>query len=303
LWAKRGSFAGYMMLSRNVGIIGASGWLGSHLSKALCQKGWNVTGFSRSDRGDGEIKWRQWSGHGPVDLDGLEAVINLAGEAIDQRWTAARKVAFRKSRVDLTQDLVKAISDSEVKVLLNGSATGFYGDRGDECLSESKPVGEGYLADLCRDWEKATEGAEALRVCHLRTGVVLGKGGRAWEKIHRIFKLGIGGKLGNGRQWLPWVHLDDEINAIIHCLENDLSGPVNLVAPVSVTNADFTKAVGRVLRRPTLLPAPGFMLKLVLGDFAKEGLLASTRAIPEELSQSGFRFTHPEIGSALEDCL
>lgn len=299
---KQDSFARLTMISKNVGIIGASGWLGGHLAKALCERGWEVTGFSRSQREGDEIKWRQWNGEGRINLEGLDAVVNLAGEAIDQRWTKARKIAFRKSRVDLTQDLVKALATSEVKVLLNASATGFYGDRGDEQLSESEPAGIGYLAELCRDWEDACAGATSVRVCLLRTGVVLGQGGRAWQKMSGIFKLGIGGSLGNGKQWMPWIHLTDEINGIIHCLENDLSGPVNFVAPGAATNAHFTKTVGKVLRRPTILPAPAFMLKLVLGEFAEEGLLASTRAVPDKLLQSGFQFTHPEIESALRDC-
>ncbi len=290
------------MRAQKIGIIGASGWLGCHLSAALIANGYEVVGFSRSLRDDSEMAWRQWNGEGEIDLTGLDAVVNLAGEAIDQRWTKERKVAFRKSRVDLTENLVKSLAVSEVKVLLNASATGFYGDRGNEELPETAEVGQGYLAELCRDWEESTNGAEGIRVCHLRTGVVLGAGGRAWEKMAKIFKLGIGGRLGSGKQWMPWIHLDDEIRGIIHCLENDLSGPVNLVAPESVTNADFTKAVGRVLKRPTVLPAPAFMLKLVLGEFAEEGLLASTRAVPEKLLQSGFQFLHSEIESALKEC-
>lgn len=286
----------------NVGIIGASGWLGQNLSKALKEKGWTVTGFSRSRRPTGDVIWRQWDGEGEINVAGLDAVINLAGEAIDQRWTEARKIEFRKSRVDLTERLVQEIAGSEVRVLLNASATGFYGDRGADELSEGEPVGKGYLAELCRDWEGAAASAQNLRVCLLRTGVVLGSGGRAWEKMHGIFKFGIGGKLGSGAQWMPWIHLVDEINAIIYCLENELSGPVNLVAPESVTNKQFTKVIGRVLKRPTILPAPAFMLKLLLGDFAKEGLLASTRALPEKLLQSHFEFRYPEIESALREC-
>lgn len=290
-----------MMLSKTVGIIGASGWLGSHLAKKLINAGWEVTGFSRSERPDDEIRWRQWAGKGPVDLSELSAVINLAGEAIDQRWTAARKVAFRESRVDLTKALCDSIRESEVRVLLNGSATGFYGDCGDEQLPESASVGEGYLAGLCHDWEGSVDLPGNVRVVFLRTGVVLGKGGRAWDKMRGIFKWGIGGRLGNGKQWMPWIHLEDEILGIIHCLENEIEGPVNLVAPESVRNAEFTKAVGRTLKRPTPFPVPAFALKLALGDFAEEGLLASSRVIPEKLNEIGFEFAYPTIDQALSE--
>ncbi len=294
-----------MLKAEKIGIVGASGWLGQHLASALLEKGYEVVAFSRSSRSSRShvgLEWRQWTGEGEIDLAGLSAVVNLAGEAIDQRWTRARKVAFRQSRVDLSKNLVNSLATSEVQVLLNASATGFYGDRGEEELPESAGVGQGYLAELCRDWEGVTQGAMGVRVCQLRTGVVLGRGGRAWQKVSRVFKLGLGGKLGSGKQWMPWVHLDDEIRAIIHCLEGGLSGPVNLVAPESVTNRDFTKVLGEVLARPTIFTAPAFALRLALGEFAKEGLLASTRAIPEKLLESGFQFTHTQIKSAVQDC-
>lgn len=288
-----------MMKEKRVGVIGASGWLGGHLCEALLGRGWEVTGFSRSERADGEVKWRVWNGEGAVDLSGLDAVINLAGEAIDQRWTDARKVAFRESRVDLTRDLSVAIAESEVKVLLNASATGFYGDRGDDELPESEPVGEGYLARLCLDWEEAVELPDEVRVVLLRTGVVLGRGGRAWNKMRKVFNLGIGGRLGSGKQWMPWVHLADEIGAIVFCLENEIEGAVNLVAPNSVRNVGFTKAVGKAMRRPTVFPAPAFALKLFLGDFAEEGLLASMRVVPEALLKAGYEFVYPSIEDAM----
>lgn len=289
---------------QKVGVIGASGWLGTRLCEVLSSKGYEPVAFSRSPRSDGKKEWRQWSGEGEVNLRGLDFLINLAGEPIDQRWTKGRKRTFRKSRVDLTENLAAYILSSEVKVFLNASATGFYGDRGEQELSETAAVGDGYLARLCEDWERATYVVEkeGLRVCHLRTGVVLGRGGRAWQKVDKVFKLGLGGQLGSGNQWMPWIHLEDEIKAIIHCLEGGLSGPVNLVAPQSVTNRDFTRAIGRELGRPTIFPAPAFFLKLALGEFAEEGLLASTHAIPEKLLQSGFQFTHSQIETAVQDC-
>ena len=291
----------YCMKKKTVGVIGASGWIGVHLCKALRAKGWTVTGFSRSQQEDEDITWRQWDGEGSIDLQGLCAVINLAGEAIDQRWTAKRKMVFRKSRVDLTQDLSDSISKSEVEVLLNASAIGIYGDRGDEELPEGACNGEGYLAGLCRDWENSVEVPDSVRTVFLRTGVVLGRGGRAWDKMSGIFKWGIGGKLGNGRQWMPWIHLQDEIGGIIYCLENYVRGPVNLVAPESVRNAKFTMAVGHAMKRPTPFPAPAFLLKLLLGGFAKEGLLASTKVVPEVLLNAGYAFEFPTIEKAMAE--
>ncbi len=281
--------------------MGASGWLGRHLSRALIGRGWKVVGFSRSIRENDGIEWRQWDGEGDIDLSGCDALINLAGEPIDQRWTESRKKKFHKSRVTLSENLSSATRGSPVRVFLNASAIGFYGDGGDERLPESASVGEGYLADLCLKWEEAVDTLSDVRVCYLRTGVVLGRGGRAWKKLEKIFGLGIGGRLGSGRQWMPWIHLVDEIGAIVHCLENELAGPVNLVAPESVRNADFTKALGKALRRPAIFPAPGFMLKLILGDFAEEGLLASCRVVPAVLQQSGYQFQYPEIDGALAD--
>lgn len=286
---------------KKVGIIGASGWLGQHLSEALIQEGWVVIGYSRSSRDDGEVLWRQWDGEGEIDLTGLNAVINLAGESIDQRWSEEKKKAFRKSRVDLTESLSRAMQGSEVTVLLNASAVGYYGDRGEAKLTESAEAGENYLARLCVDWEEAVSVPDLVRVCFLRTGVVLGEGGGAWAKMKVPFKLGIGGKLGSGRQWMPWIHLEDEIGAIVHCLEEEVHGPVNLVAPESVTNAAFTKEVGRAMSRPTFFAAPGFMLKLAVGDFAEEGLLASQRVVPEVLEKTGFQFRFPDVGSAMKD--
>ena len=284
-----------------MGVIGASGQIGRHLCNALIARGWRVIAFSRSVREDGDVVWRKWAGEEEIDLEGLTSVINLSGEAIDQRWTKKRKALFRKSRVHLTAKLSKAIVNSNVEVLLNASATGIYGDRGDEGLPESASAGTSYLAELCRDWENAVEVPKNVRTVFLRTGVVLGKDSRAWEKMRKIFKWGVGGKLGNGRQWMPWVHLNDEVEGIIFCLENEIAGPVNLVAPESVRNAQFTKVVGKAMRRFTPFAAPAFGLKLLLGDFAEEGLLASTRAIPQVLLDAGYEFKYPTIKKAMSE--
>lgn len=287
-------------MAKKVGIIGASGWIGRHLAAALSERGDHVVGFSRRENSSQNHEWRVWNGSGEIDLAGIDAVINLAGEAIDQRWTDAKKEAFYKSRVTLTEDLVASMNHHKVPQLLNASAIGFYGNQGDTKLSESAPLGSGYLAELTSQWERATEGAEA-KVSLLRTGVVLGKDGRAWKKMAPPFKLGFGGKLGSGKQWMPWIHLADEIGATLHCLDQEIEGPVNLVAPVSCTNAEFTKALGSALNRPTVFAAPAFALKLALGDFAKEGLLASVRVVPEVLEKTGYQFKYETIEEAVAE--
>lgn len=260
-----------------------------------------MVGFSRSERDDDEVRWRQWSGSGKIDLDGIDALINLAGEPIDQRWTGMRKKEFFESRVTLSERLSLATRGTGVKVFLNSSAIGFYGDRGEKLLTEDEPAGEGYLAQLCLEWETAVDVLSDIRVCYLRTGVVLGKGGRAWKQLERVFRFGLGGRLGSGQQWMPWIHLDDEIGAIVHCLENKVFGPVNLVSPGVVRNIEFTKALGAAFKRPTIVPVPAFGLKLILGEFAEEALLASVRVVPGVLEDSGYEFHHPTLKGALDE--
>ena len=249
------------------------------------------------------MEWRVWDGEGEIDLSGLNAVVNLAGQAIDQRWNEERKMEFYRSRITLTENLVKEIQDSEVKVLLNSSAVGIYGDRNEVLLSEGSKPGKGYLADLCVAWEKAAMVGEesGVRVCCLRTGVVLGKGGRAWEKIRKVFRFGLGGKLGDGQQWMPWIHLDDEIGGVIHCLDRELSGPVNLVSPHPVRNEELTLMVSGAMARPAVFPVPRFALKLVFGEFAEEGLLASQRVDPAVLKEHRYQFKYSHIGHALTE--
>lgn len=287
-------------MAKKIGIIGATGWIGQHLVERIRARGDDVIGFSRRENPNNDHEWRVWNGVGRVDLSGIDAVVNLAGEAIDQRWTDLKKEAFYKSRVTLTEELVRSINHDKVPLLLNASAIGLYGDRGDELLPETASVGEGYLAELTRQWEKASDGAQA-KVCLLRTGVVLGKDGRAWKKMAPPFKLGLGGKLGPGTQWMPWIHLADEIGSILHCLDYEIEGPVNLVAPKSCTNSEFTKTLGKALNRPTIFTAPAFALKLALGDFAQEGLLASVRVVPEVLNQTGYQFKYETIEEAVAE--
>ena len=287
-------------------IYGASGFIGGGLAGMLAAEGYEVIGVSR--KGDGDVKGvAAWVKPDAVDLRGCAAVINLAGAPIDQRWTEARKKEFHASRVGVTEDIVARIAAlppaERPELLLNGSAVGYYGDRGDTVLSENATMGEGYLAELCDDWEKAALPVEALgvRLILLRTGVVLGKGGQAFEKLMTVFKLGIGGRLGNGNQWMPWIHVDDLRAAMVFCLrEQAISGAVNGTAPEPETNAALTRKLAKAVGRWELLPVPGFALKLLLGGFGGF-LLTSQRAVPAKLTDAGFRFSHPTLDEALRD--
>jgi len=292
---------------RRVGVIGASGFVGGAVSRELAEAGVEVTGFSRrpdAARMDGVAAWRCSRA---LDVSGLDAVVNLAGEPINRRWTAARRERFHDSRAGLTEQLVEAIAglpaDERPQVLVNASAVGIYGDRGDELLDEAAAAGEGYLVDLCTAWERAAAAAEGLgvRVVTLRIGVVLGRGGGAFELMRRIFFFGLGGRLGSGDQWVPWIHLTDMARAVCFALtESQLSGPVNGVAPGSEQNRGFTKLLGAQMRRPAVLPTPGFALKAVLGGFG-EVLLGSQRVVPAALQDAGFEFRFSDLESALAD--
>jgi uncharacterized protein (TIGR01777 family) len=293
-------------MGKRVVIYGASGFIGGGLAGMLVKEGYEVIGVSR--KGEGSVVGvSAWVRPEAVELRGCAAVINLAGAPIDQRWTEARKKEFRASRVGVTEDIVARIAalpaSERPEVLLNGSAVGFYGDGGDAVLTEDAPVGEGYLAELCDAWEKAALPAEALgvRTVLLRTGVVLGKGGQAFEKLMTVFKLGIGGRLGSGKQWMPWIHVDDLRAAMVFCLKNpEISGAVNGTAPEPETNAALTRKLAKAVGRWEFLPVPGFALKLALGGFGSF-LLASQRAIPAKLADAGFRFRYPTLDDALRD--
>ena len=283
-----------------IGVFGATGLIGSAVCEVLEARGDSVIRFSRAPRGEG---WRLSDGE--LDLTGLDAVINLAGESIGQRWTPAVLARVRESRVGLTEKIVQAIgalpAADRPKVLLNGSAVGIYGSRGEEELPEEAAAGEGMLAELCVDWEAAAEKASAhgVRVVLLRTGIVLGPGADAWERTRFIFNLGIGGKLGRGDQWMPWIHLADEVGGIVHALDQEeVTGPLNLAAPGAVRNRDWTRALGKALRRPTILPVPAFALRIVLGGFA-HAVLASARVTPGKLVSTGYPFRFASVPEAL----
>jgi uncharacterized protein len=287
-------------------IYGASGFIGGGLAEMLAGEGFEVTGVSR--QGEGQVTGvSRWVKPAAVDLRGCDVVVNLAGSPIDQRWTEAKKKQFHESRVGVTRDIVERISDlpegERPELLLNGSAVGIYGDRGDERLDEGSSRGTGYLADLCSQWEAAAARAEELgvRVVMFRTGVVLGKGGQAFEKLITVFKAGIGGRLGDGRQWMPWIHVDDLRSAMVFSiLTATIHGAVNGTAPEPERNAEFTRELAKAVGRWVFLPVPGFALKLVLGDFAG-ALLAGQHAVPKKLEQAGYRFRFRKLEDALED--
>ncbi|HUG19638.1 MAG TPA: TIGR01777 family oxidoreductase, partial [Planctomycetaceae bacterium] len=241
----------------------------------------------------------------PAWFDGFDSVVHLAGENIaGGRWTKSYKQKILSSRRDVTRKLATALTRLEQppRTLISASAVGWYGDRGDELLTESSSRGNGFLAEVCQEWEQAANPAReaGIRVVHPRIGVVLSPKGGALKKMLPIFRLGLGGVLGHGRQYMSWIGLDDLAGAIFHLLTDEsLTGPVNCVAPNPVTNREFTKTLGRVLSRPAILPVPGFMAKLGLGQMAEELLLSGARVLPEVLSQSGYGFR----SSNLEECL
>lgn len=296
----------------DVVVSGSSGLIGTALEEALQGAGHRMIPMSRSGSGGGDsIHWDPDSG--AIDagaLEGVAAVVHLAGEGIgNKRWNDEQKAKIRESRVRGTTLLAGTLAKlaKPPKVLLSGSAVGFYGDRGDEVLTETSRPGGGFLADLCVAWEGAAAAAKdaGIRVCHLRTGIVLSGSGGALPKMLTPFKLGVGGKLGTGKQWMSWVALEDEVGAIVHLLGDDAAaGPVNLTAPNPVPNADFTKALGKALGRPAVLPAPKFGLKAILGgEMAQELLLFSQRALPTRLLDTGFTFKRPDLDDALRAAL
>ncbi|TNF23826.1 MAG: TIGR01777 family protein, partial [Deltaproteobacteria bacterium] len=242
-------------------------------------------------------------------LEGVDAVVHLAGANLaDGRWTDARRALIRSSRVDGTRLLAEALAGLErrPRVLVMASAIGFYGDRGDALLDEDSAPGTGFLAEVVREWEEAAAPAEAagIRTVKLRLGVVLSRDGGALPKLLTPFKLGVGGRVGDGGQWMSWVALDDVVRAFAHALVDDgLSGVANLVAPNPVTNRALTEALARVLRRPAFVPVPRWAIRGAFGDMGRETILASTRVAPKRLDERGFTFAHPEIEAALRHIL
>ncbi len=291
-------------------ISGASGLIGTALVESLSEAGHEVSRLVRREPGPTEIRWDPAAGQlNPAELEGFDAVVHLAGEGIAAgRWTRRRKERIRHSRVSGTRLLSQTLAGlgHRPKVFASASAIGYYGDRGDEQLDEESSSGSGFLAEVCREWEAAARpAAEAgVRTVLLRIGMVLAAHGGALAKILPAFRLGVGGRLGNGRQYISWIALDDVAAAVGHVLSDEtLQGPVNLVAPQPVTNRQFTRVLGRVLRRPTLAVAPAFALRTTLGEMAEALLLASTRVVPRRLLEAGYPFRHEELESALRDVL
>jgi uncharacterized protein (TIGR01777 family) len=297
-----------------IAVTGSSGMVGRALTEALVWEEHDVVRLVRRvSSADDEVQWDPAGGKLEQmqrgRLEGLDAVVHLAGENIATgRWTAAKMERIRSSRVNGTRVLCEALAGLENKpaTLVCASAIGFYGDRMHEKLTEDASRGNGYLADVCADWESACEPAReaGIRVVNLRIGMVLdGKGG-ALATMLVPFKLGVGGKMGNGRQFWSWITLTDLVSAIRHCLSTPtLAGPVNAVSPHPVTNAQFTKALGRALGRPTLFPMPGPVARVVLGKMADDLILASANVLPKKLEYSGFTFAHAEIEPALRQVL
>lgn len=293
-------------------VSGSSGLIGSTLIPFLTTGGHHVVRLVRSTPRPGQAAVRWNPETGAIDsaaLEGLDGVVHLAGENIAAgRWTAARKARIRDSRVRGTRLLSQALStlDRPPKTLVCASAIGYYGDRGEERLREESGPGQGFLATTCREWEAATELAakNGVRVVNLRIGVVLTPAGGALARMLTPFRLGVGGKIGSGQQYMSWVALDDVVGAIHHALVTDsLRGPVNAVAPNPVTNLEFTKTLGHVLSRPTILPVPAFAARLAFGEMADELLLASARVEPAQLRASNYQFRFPQLEGALRHLL
>ncbi|MFD7653304.1 TIGR01777 family oxidoreductase [Actinosynnema sp. NPDC059797] len=284
-------------------VAGSSGLIGTSLVAALRGAEHEVLRLvRRRPAAPDERGWDPPAGRiDPGTLDGVDAVVNLCGAGVaDKRWNDARKQVLLDSRTVPTEVLAGAVAEHGVPVLVNAGAVGYYGNTGDELVDETTPSGTGFLADLCRRWEAATAPAEgAARVVKLRTGLVISPSGGLFGRIRPLFSLFLGGRLGDGRQYMPWISLDDAISAIRFVVEHDVRGPVNVTAPSPVTNAEFTRTLGHALHRPTPWVVPPFALKLVLGELAQEGVLAGQRAVPRVLERHGFRFLHPALGAAV----
>ena len=277
----------------NISISGASGFIGRHLMKSLSQAGHSLRALSR---------------HAPPaeSLREADAIIHLAGEPVAQRWTAAAKQRILDSRVVGTRNLVEALGrfTRRPETLICASAIGYYGSRGDEILTESSAPGSGFLPEVCVAWEREALAAEAfgIRVVRVRTGVVLDANGGALVRMLPPFRMGLGGRLGSGRQWMSWIHLEDLAALFQFAVESQVRGPLNAVAPNPVTNSDFTRELAHALRRPAVFPVPEFALKMLFGEMA-DVLLASQRVAPAAAEAAGFRFRFPQLAPALESLL
>lgn len=291
-------------------ISGGSGFIGRRLVDSLLKDGHYVSAWSRTPGREvraavGSFFWDPMSGEPASEsLEDFDVVFHLAGERVAQRWTPEAKRKIRDSRVQGTQHLVHAISTVKRRpsVLVCASAIGYYGDRGDEILTESSPPGKGFLPEVCIEWEKQADLAQALgmRVVKIRIGVVLGRDGGALAKMAPVFTAFVGGKLGSGRQWTSWIHVDDIVAMFRHAIDQPVSGVLNGTAPSPVINADFTRELGAALHRPAFMSVPGIAVRAIFGEMA-EVVLSSQRALPKAAEASGFQFQFPEISAALKN--
>jgi uncharacterized protein len=299
-----------------VTVTGATGLIGARLVEELVRRGDEVTVLSRDPERAGErlgaevvaVKWAPLRGPAPAEaLAGADGVVHLAGEPVAQHWSAAAKEQIRESRAEGTGNLVAGLREAQPRprVLVSASAVGYYGPRGDEELDESTPPGEDFLAEVCVAWEQAAREAEALdvRVALVRTGVVLDAHGGALAKMLPPFRLGVGGPVAGGRQWMPWIHMDDLVGIYLAALDAEgWSGPVNAAAPHPATNADFSKALGRALHRPAVMPVPALALRALYGEMAQI-VTTGQRAVPRRARALGYAFRHPELDEALRSAL
>jgi uncharacterized protein (TIGR01777 family) len=295
------------MISRIL-VSGVSGPIGAALLPSLKTRGYEITRLVRgASTGEDQIAWNPAQPISPEIISGFDAVIHLAGESIVGRWTAEKKLKIRDSRVVGTRNLAQALAHAKNKpqVFVSSSAIGVYGDRGDEVLNEQSAPGSGFLPDVCRDWEAATKAAAdaGIRTVQMRTGVVLSPKGGALGKMLTPFKMGVGGRIGNGQQWMSWIDVQDMVDAIHHILQSDLEGPVNMVAPKPVTNAEFTQTLAGVLSRPAIFPVPAFVVKLAFGEMGETVLLGSQRVEPAELAAGGYQFRFSDLRASLENLL
>jgi len=295
------------MISRIL-VSGVSGPIGTALLPSLKARGYEVTRLVRgAATGEGQIAWDPAKPIAPGMVSGFDAVIHLAGESIVGRWTKTKKIKIRGSRVAGTATLTEALAGAQHKpqVFVCSSAIGYYGDRGNEVLNEGSKPGIGFLADVCREWEAATQ-AEAnagIRTVQMRTGVVLSPKGGALGAMLTPFKMGAGGRIGDGQQWMSWIDVQDMVGAINHIMNSDLRGPVNMVAPKPVKNVEFTKTLARVLSRPAIFPMPAFAVKLAFGEMGETVLLGSQRVEPSQLVMSGYPFRFTDLRASLENNL
>ena len=292
---------------RTVAVTGASGLIGTALTAALEKRGDRVVPVGRRPPAGG-VAWDPVARRiDTAALEGIDAVVHLAGERIDGRWTASKRRRILNSRVEGTQVLAEALSglDRPPSVVVSASAVGFYGDRGDEVLTEDSEPGTGFLAEVCEQWEAAAApiASPDTRLVLARTGIVCTPDGGALGRMLALTRLGLGGRLGHGRQWWPWITLEDEIRALLHLLDTPVAGPANLVAPGTCRNVEFVRELARALRRPAVLPAPALVLRAVLGEIADGLLLASARVRPVRLEDSGFTFRSPDLTSAIAELL